>query len=419
MFIKNVSLNRFRNFDSLQTEFSPQLNFFLGPNGQGKTNLLEALYLLIKGHSFRYTQNDSFINHNPQKKEVLESFVPMSVDNPVGYMDKSQISLFNSSNYSHLTSKTLIKADFSENDLEYKIQLMIEDKSKIFLVNHKKVSSNQIQKKFQAILFSPESLSFIKESAEFRRELIDDFLVSIHSRNVDVISDYKKALKARNKILKENKEGKIESKSFFMIFESLNELFIKKAANLTFERIKAIKEIHNELNDHMQYISNNNVDIFVDYVASEESFLNFSAEDIKIKLLERHKTLTSAEISTGTSLIGPHKHDIVFLYNQKDSRFFCSQGQQRAIILSFKMAQIVYHRKTHGWYPVLMLDDVLSELDNDKKKRLISFLEKINTQIFITATELDDGLNFVFDRETGLGSRTDKIINVSQGKILD
>ncbi|MCK6599289.1 MAG: DNA replication and repair protein RecF, partial [Bdellovibrionaceae bacterium] len=406
-------------FDSLQTEFSPQLNFFLGPNGQGKTNLLEALYLLIKGHSFRYTQNDSFINHNPQKKEMLEPFNSAVVDNLVGYTDKSQDSLFKSSNFGHFLSKALIKADFCENDLFYKIQLIVENKSKMFSVNQKKVSSNQIQKKFQAILFSPESLSFIKESAEFRRELIDDFLGSIHPKNIDIISDYKKVLKTRNKILKENKDGKIESKSFFMVFDSLNELFIKRASILTYERIKAIKEIHNELNDHMQYISNNGVDIIVDYIASDESFLNFSLEDIELKLRERHKTLASAEISTGTSLIGPHKHDIVFLYNQKDSRFFCSQGQQRAIILSFKMAQIVYHRKTHGWYPVLMLDDVLSELDNEKKKRLISFLEKINTQIFITATELDDGLNFVFDRETGLGSRNHKIINISQGKILD
>jgi DNA replication and repair protein RecF len=195
------------------------------------------------------------------------------------------------------------------------------------------------------------------------------------------------------------------------MFESLNSLYLQKAALLTYERIKGIKEIQPDINDHMQYISNNNVDIFVDYVASDESYLPFSLSEIEKKLTDRFKTLATSEIASGSSLVGPHKHEILFLYDQKDSRFFCSQGQQRAIILSFKMAQIVYHRKTHGWYPVLMLDDVLSELDFEKKMRLISFLEKINTQIFITATELDHDADFK--------PNSHRIIQISHGKILD
>lgn len=388
MYIKNIYLNKFRNFENIHTQFSPQLNFFLGQNGQGKTNLLESLYLLIKGNSFRYSNNESFLNHNfknlsDDKKNISES----SLD------------------------KTFVSSLFTEGDLDYKIQLNIEAKSKIFHVNQKKVSSAQIQKKFYCILFSPESLSFVKESSEFRRELIDDFLISIHPRNVDIIYDFKKILRSRNKLLKDHKDGKIDSRTFNSMFESLNSLYLQKAALLTYERIKGIKEIQPDINDHMQYISNNNVDIFVDYVASDESYLPFSLSEIEKKLTDRFKTLATSEIASGSSLVGPHKHEILFLYDQKDSRFFCSQGQQRAIILSFKMAQIVYHRKTHGWYPVLMLDDVLSELDFEKKMRLISFLEKINTQIFITATELDHDADFK--------PNSHRIIQISHGKILD
>jgi DNA replication and repair protein RecF len=105
-------------------------------------------------------------------------------------------------------------------------------------------------------------------------------------------------------------------------------------------------------------------------------------------LHKRLLELRDAELASGASLVGPQKHDIFFLYGQKDSRFYCSQGQQRAIILSFKMAQIVYHRRVHGFYPALMLDDVLSELDEGKKTALINFLQEINTQIFITTTDL-------------------------------
>ncbi|MBO9668387.1 MAG: DNA replication and repair protein RecF, partial [Bdellovibrio sp.] len=118
-----------------------------------------------------------------------------------------------------------------------------------------------------------------------------------------------------------------------------------------------------------------------------------------------------AELSSGTSLVGPHKHDIVFLYGGKDSRFFCSQGQQRAIILSFKMAQIVYHRKAHGTYPVLMLDDVLSELDKAKRDALITFLHEINTQIFVTTTDFTLPESFSLDQLS--------VVRIKDGQILD
>ncbi len=380
MYIKNLYANNFRNFDKINIEFSQQVNFFLGRNGQGKTNLLESLYLLIKGDSFRYSNNETFINQNKNKE--LSEF-----------------------------EKTRVKSTFIENNLSFEIEVGIEDKSKSFLLNKKKVSSSQIQKKFHCILFSPESLSFIKESSEFRRELIDEFLKSIHSKNVDIIFEYRKILRSRNKLLKENKEGRLEKDNFTPLFEIINSLFIKKACELVYARLEAINAIKEHINDHMRYISQENVDIFVDYVASGESYLSFSMDEIEQKLTQRLNSLKVAEMAYGSSLVGPHKHEIIFLYNQKDSRIFCSQGQQRAIILSFKMAQIVYHRKTHGWYPVLMLDDVLSELDFEKKMRLISFLEKINTQIFITATELD--------RDTKFSSSTYKIANMVQGKILD
>lgn len=109
--------------------------------------------------------------------------------------------------------------------------------------------------------------------------------------------------------------------------------------------------------------------------------------------------LKDAEIAYGSSLVGPQKHDVTFLYNQNDSRFYCSQGQQRAMILSFKMAQIVYHRKAFGVYPILMLDDVLSELDLAKREKLILFLKDIDTQIFLTTTDLNVSKNTLLEKE--------------------
>lgn len=324
---------------------------FLGKNGQGKTNLLESIYLLVRGNSFRYASNESFIFHDQKQ--------------------------------------SLIQSRFHQNNLKYDMKLVLNEKSKDFSVNEKKISSSQIQQKFSVVLFSPESLSFIKESGEFRRVLLDEFLSSVDSKNISIINEFKKCLKNRNRLLKDFRDEKVPRSQFEPLFESLTELYIQKSSDLIVERLGALDKIKGDLNDNMQYISQTNVEIFVDYVASDESFLQLSRAEIVKRIIKRSQELRSAEISSGSSLIGPHKHEILFLYNQKDSRFFCSQGQQRAIILSFKMAQIVYHKRVHGTYPILLLDDVLSELDSEKRFRLVEFLEKLKTQIFITSTEID------------------------------
>jgi DNA replication and repair protein RecF len=104
---------------------------------------------------------------------------------------------------------------------------------------------------------------------------------------------------------------------------------------------------------------------------------------------KRAQELLSAELSSGISLVGPQKHDVIFLYSGNDSRFFSSQGQQRSIILAFKMAQIVYHYRVNGFYPVLLLDDVLSELDQTKQSSLVLALNEIQTQTFLTSTDIE------------------------------
>jgi DNA replication and repair protein RecF len=351
LFVENILIKDFRNIHHLQTHFSKNLNVFLGKNGQGKTNLLESIFLLVRGNSFRYSNNESFINYNAKQ--------------------------------------TLIQSQFHQNNLKYNLKLVLQGKTKEFSVNDKKTSSSQIQQKFSVVLFSPESLSFIKESSEFRRVLLDEFLSSVDTKNINIINDFKKTLKNRNRLLKDFRDDKIPKNQFDPLFDSITEIYLQKSVDLVWQRLEAMDKIKGDLNDNMRYISQTDVDIFVDYVASDESFLGFSRSDIAEKLKKRSQELRSAEVSSGSSLIGPHKHEILFLYNQKDSRFFCSQGQQRAIILSFKMAQIVYHRRVHGTYPILLLDDVLSELDSEKRFRLVEFLETLKTQIFITSTEID------------------------------
>lgn len=352
MYFKNISLRNFRNFESLNLNLSKKLNIFIGKNGQGKTNLIEALDLLSSGESFRYGENSDLIKKNEDK--------------------------------------SFIKTNIIEHDLEYEITLEITKSKKNFLLNNKKTSIANLHSKFPIVIFSPESLSIIKEASDERRALVDQLLISVHPRYAQLISDYKKILKTRNKVLKNFKDKITNEKMTYDLLDSLELNFLKIGTELTRARIFALKEILPDLNFNFQNISHlqKNVEILVDYVISGECAMTFSEEKIYNTLQNRLRELEKIELSTGASLVGPHKHEIRFLYNGNDSRFFCSQGQQRALILSFKMAQIVYHRKVHKTEPVLLLDDVLSELDPEKRSCLISFLNEINSQIFITTTDL-------------------------------
>jgi len=348
--IQSLYLKQFRNFSEVVVRFSPKVNILLGENGQGKTNLIEALSLLTTGTSFRYADNENFI-----QKEKIESFM---------------------------------KAKAQNQELDFDLQLSISKSRKNHSLNGKKVTASDLSKRFPCVIFSPESLSAIKEGADQRRQLVDDLLVSFHHKNADLIADFRKTLKTRNRVLKDYAAGDNSRNTTEDLLGSLNPRFLRLASDLTMARIRALREIKADFTRAMQDISKKpNVDISVEYVISGKDSLTFEIQEIEKTIENRMISLHDAELSSGTSLVGPQKHDITFLYDGNDSRFYCSQGQQRALILSFKMAQIVYHRRIHGTYPSLMLDDVLSELDSEKRDSLIRFLGDINTQIFITTTD--------------------------------
>jgi len=349
MFEKLI-LRNFRNYAEGEVNFGPQVNIILGRNGEGKTNLLEALVLLCSGESFRFGDNETFV-----KKGAGEAWLACRA---------------------------------REKNLEYDLKLHILKSRKHHQLNGKRVSGSDLIPLFHFVIFSPESLASIKEGADHRRQLVDELLVSVDKKNGTLVRDFRKALKTRNRILKDFVDGKQDRRATEALLESLNPSFFRLATELTVARLNALHLLAPEFNSAMQKISQSDKASRFEYVISGTPVLHFTHQDIHILLEKRALELREAELGTGSSLVGPQKHDIIFLYDENDSRFFCSQGQQRALILSFKMAQIVYHCRVHGAHPILMLDDVLSELDEEKLEALIHFLQEIRTQIFMTTTDL-------------------------------
>ncbi len=372
MKIKNLRLKDFRNFSSLNVQFSDKLNLLIGQNGQGKSNLLEAVSLITLQDSFRFTENENLI----------------------------------------LFSKPLsqIEAQLEKDGLDFNVRMQILKSRKNVLWNEKKVNSSQIRKHVSCIIFSPESLASIKEGSDQRRQLVDHAVQAIDPEGMTQILEFRRALKTRNRILKDFLEEKSAKARTISLLESLNPIFLNHCYNLTLSRIKLITGLQEDFQRALRSIVGQDVEISVEYLISGQNRLESSEQEIGESIRRRAVELRDAELASGTSLVGPHKHEITFLYNQKDSRFYCSQGQQRALILSFKMAQIVYHRKVHGTYPILLLDDVLSELDAMKRSSLIEFLNSIETQIFLTSTELQ----FAHDVEM----KESRIFELKEGRVL-
>ena len=259
------------------------------------------------------------------------------------------------------------------------------------------------------VLFSPESLDVIKESSEKRRSLVDELVLSDDPSQAKILSEFGRALRSRNSLLQDiAKKGLREDRQ--LTLESLNQIYLVLATHLTQLRLKVLKRIWADFKNATGLIFGKAMaNVKYEYFISNESANTWDEQQIFNFMQTRLAELRQSEYGAGHSLVGPQKHDIKFFFDGKDTRFYCSQGQQRALILALKIAQIVYHQRVHQKYPILLLDDVLSELDENKRLNLMKFLGEISAQVLITATDLSK--SEVRDAEKG------EIYLVEKGRI--
>jgi DNA replication and repair protein RecF len=349
MWIKTLRYYNFRNINETQINLLPGLNILVGDNAQGKTNFIEGIYLCLSGQSFRYGDNVSLSSFGQ-----IQTSVSLTLETPENV------------------------------DLKF----TIENGRKYHWMNGKKVSSNKLSTLFPVVLFSPESLATIKEGSAERRELIDDFLIACPDINYQTdFDDYLRVLKSKNRVLKSFSDHQMGREQALALLASYEDRFIELATRVSFHRIQGIIHILEDFRKAAKDLYPIPVEIDVDYVISDKNALHYSRDFLSSQLRHRLSELKMAEMAVGHSLVGPQKHEIRFLINNKDSRTFCSQGQQRALILAFKLAQLMYHRRVYGTVPILFLDDVLSELDGRTRANLVKLLNVTEGQIFITTTD--------------------------------
>jgi DNA replication and repair protein RecF len=375
MHFDSIRIRNFRNYEDISLGIPQGVVVFHGPNGQGKTNLMEAFHFLLRGESFRPCTTSSLIRHEGPR--VLPAAV--------------------------------LECKLTQNNLHHEIKMTFAGGRKSVTWNNNRTTSSALARHFPVVLFSPESLAAIKEGPEARRQLVDDVVMTHSAASVKILKDFKRALKTRNRILKDAQQEQLPVVEAKRLLESLDASYLPLATALTSARLNALEALQEDFKRAAGAVLQlSNVDISVEYVVSSENVRGWSHSDLLSALHKRSLELRDSELRSGASLVGPHKHDIRILFSGKDSRFFCSQGQQRALILSFKMAQILYHYRSYQVYPFLLLDDVLSELDPIRRSNLVGFLRDIPAQIFLTTTDLSFSMDFgdrrpsVFEIEKGM-----------------
>lgn len=326
MYIENITLNNFRNIKNCKITFSKNFNVLYGKNAQGKTSLIEAIYFLATGKSFRTRKTLEQIN---EKEKVLTLFGKTSVD------------------------------DFS-------VQLSKEKKE--FYISRNKVKYKEYIGKFLAISLSPEDILLISDSPENRRRFFNYEISQINTQYLIALINFQKILKIRNKLIK---ELKMDTE----IFEIYNKKFINISKLIYQYRKEYIKQLSVYINKKYKEIFDEK-NLLIKYEKSCDY------ENIE-KILEEKK---EKEKILGFSLYGPHKDEFSFILNGQKVKSFASQGEKKSVIFSLKLAQIDYIMEKLKESPVVLLDDIEAYFDEIRKNTVINYLSNKNIQCFFTAT---------------------------------
>lgn len=341
--IRNISIYNFRNIDNLVFTPGKRINIIYGDNAKGKTNLVEAIWLFTGEKSFRNVKESQLIKLGQNESCLTLNFFAGQRQQTATIKFTPQKSIF----LNHCQVKTIF--DF--------------------------IGS------FSAIIFSPEDLTLAKGGPNKRRSFLDVAISQIKPSYAKLLLEYNKILSQRNALLKDL----YRYPSLISTLDVWDEVFAKISAKITlfrFNYLKALTPIMQEIYDE---ISGEKEHLELEYV-SRETTENFSSFEVAKKYFtEKILNSRGADIKAGFSLIGPHRDDFSIMIDQLNVKNFASQGQQRSVVLALKLAEAQVLNKLANKNPVILLDDVLSELDVNRQQHILKFLEGM--QCFITCCD--------------------------------
>ncbi|TCZ75659.1 DNA replication/repair protein RecF [Paenibacillus albiflavus] len=369
MFLKKLSVRHYRNYEELELNTDSNVNIFLGSNAQGKTNLLEAIYVLALTKSHRTFQDKELI-----RWQADSAHIAAEIDKKYG---------------------------------PCKLELALSSKGKRVRINgleQRKLS--QFIGALNVVMFAPEDLEIVKGSPGVRRRFMDMEIGQVYPSYIYDLSQYQKTLQQRNNMLKNAFKAPLDQDMLSVWDEQLvtyGVKIMKKRQNFIKKLQKWAEQIHAGITNGKEQLT---ITYSPSVADSEEVDDTVVFDQFMVKLSK----IRDQEIRRGVSILGPHRDDLLFFINGKEVQTYGSQGQQRTTALSLKLAELELIYEEVGEYPILLLDDVLSELDEYRQTQLIqTFQSKVQT--FITTTGLEsvhlDQLNNASIFHVNSGSITD------------
>ncbi|MCT1577201.1 DNA replication/repair protein RecF [Oceanobacillus kimchii] len=348
MHIEKLELTNYRNYDQLEIAFDDQINVIIGENAQGKTNLMEAIYVLSFARSHR----------TPREKELIQ-------------WDKDYAK---------------IEGRITKRNQSVPLQISITSKGKKAKVNH--LEQHRLSDyigSVNVVMFAPEDLTIVKGAPQIRRRFMDMELGQIQPTYIYHLAQYQKVLKQRNHLLKQLQR---KPNSDTTMLEVLTDQLIEHASILLERRFIYLELLRKWAEPIHRGISRELEQLEIQYSPTIEVSEEANKEKIGNIYQMKFSDVKQKEIERGTTLVGPHRDDLIFYVNGKDVQTYGSQGQQRTTALSIKLAEIELIYQEVGEYPILLLDDVLSELDDYRQSHLLNTIQgKVQTFVSTTSVE--------------------------------
>jgi DNA replication and repair protein RecF len=346
MKLKKITIFSFRNIEGAEIYPDVRFNIIVGNNAQGKTNLLEAIYLLGTMKSFRLAKNPDLIKYG--------------------------------------TSYALLKGLVDKDGISQEIILLVENSGKKVRVDNKAVA--QISDFFgclNMVVFSPDDIAMVRGLPDSRRRYLDRAIFAGDMGYLSIHQEYYRILKNRNHLLKRGDRNGLDT---------WTERLAEVGSRLVAKRISYLQEISKLLSEFYAIIAGpyEHAEALYRSEIIKKDGTSGSVETIRLELLEIFDRNSMEEQRRGLTLTGPHRDDIQFSMNGRFLKYYGSQGEHRSFVLALKMAEIEYIKRRYGSPPVLLLDDMTSELDMDRNHNFMEFLKRKDMQVFITTTSLDN-----------------------------
>jgi DNA replication and repair protein RecF len=362
LYLEKLILNNYRNYASLSRDFTAQINILTGANAQGKTNLLEAIYYLAIGRAYRSVRDTQLIKWDQPFFKINAE-----IKNKMG---QCTIDVFFG------TEQKLVK-NIRVNGL--KIRKMAD-----FLGN------------LTAVLFAPEDLNIVKGSPGERRSLLDNDIAQVSMGYYGKLQQYQRLLQQRNHLLKKingRKKGLAELEIWDLQLLNLSEQIIQK-------RLQVLEKLTPLTRLMQRKLTEGKENLEFKYLFNRKNELKIGNELREILLNEMEK-VKKEELIRGITLWGPHRDDLLITLNGLNLKYYGSQGQHRTAVLAIKLAELEFFKSETGEYPLLLLDDVLSELDQERREHLLKIIQEKDIQCFITTTE---DLSFLWKNNSNIAT---------------